>query len=120
MGNYIFIKYGISALCVFCPFHSVPKSILGGTTRNPRRCILRGFNFLILLQLRFARPRVRGGPGTSYRFLRHRFVKVRGILKKFNTFEVGAVLVTPDGLDLNLPGTGKAVLPAHHYKAMLD
>ena len=23
-------------------------------------------------------------------------------------------------LDLNLPGTGKAVLPAHHYKAMLD
>lgn len=70
-----------------------------------------------------------GGPGTSYRFLRHRFVKVRGILKKFNTFEVvghlalpevGAVLVTPDGLDLNLPGTGKAVLPAHHYKAMLD
>lgn len=30
------------------------------------------------------------------------------------------MLVTPDGLDLNLPGTGKAVLPAHHYKAMLD
>ena len=23
-------------------------------------------------------------------------------------------------LDLSLPGTGKAVLPAHHYKAMLD
>ena len=38
----------------------VPSSILGGTTRNPRRCILRGFNFLILLQLRFVRPRVRG------------------------------------------------------------
>ena len=38
----------------------VPSSILGGTTRNPRRCILRGFNFLILLQLRFVRPWGRG------------------------------------------------------------
>ena len=37
----------------------VPSSILGGTTRNPRRCILRGFNFLILLQLRFVRPSCR-------------------------------------------------------------
>ena len=65
----------------------VPSSILGGTTENPRRCILRGFNFLILLQLRFAsglnvksaqrkipvdlhfivrRPRVRGKPSSSH------------------------------------------------------
>ena len=35
----------------------VPSSILGGTTRNPRRCILRGFSFLILLQLRFVAQR---------------------------------------------------------------
>ena len=41
----------------------VPSSILGGTTENPRRCILRGFNFLFLLHLRFVRPRVRGGEG---------------------------------------------------------
>ncbi len=43
----------------------VPSSILGGTTRNPRRCILRGFNFLILLHLRFVRPRVRGETGSG-------------------------------------------------------
>ena len=44
----------------------VPSSILGGTTRNPRRCILRGFGFLILLHLRFAsaqRKIVRPGSG---------------------------------------------------------
>ena len=44
----------------------VPSSILGGTTENPRRSILRGFNFLILLQLRFVsaqRKIVRPGSG---------------------------------------------------------
>ena len=44
----------------------VPSSILGGTTENPRRCILRGFDFLILLHLRFVRPRVRGKPSSSH------------------------------------------------------
>ena len=46
----------------------VPSSILGGTTRNPRRCILRGFNFLILLHLRFAsggRPTATSGHRTA-------------------------------------------------------
>ena len=31
----------------------VPSSILGGTTENPRRCILRGFKFLMLLHLSY-------------------------------------------------------------------
>ena len=33
----------------------VPSSILGGTTRNPRRCVLRGFNFTAAA-LRFGPP----------------------------------------------------------------
>ena len=55
----------------------VPSSILGGTTENTRRCILRGFNFLILLHLRFVRPRVRD-PGTG----RTRLIKKRNIDRK--------------------------------------
>ncbi len=93
----------------------VPSSILGGTTENPRRCILRGFKFLILLHLRFVRPRVRGSPGPPNVSCVLALSKYEEFKKKFNTFEVvghlalpevGAVLVAPDGLEHQVSARG--------------